>query len=128
MITDTYKLFFEENGYCSIKTTIDTVPYSEPYFVRPFLADGSALILDYKRIENGGLGIKFDRRLDQLNFEINSDGDMIVIGEDANNYFISIEGGENHGVTTEGGILYYYNSSVGGGIGTMIIEDTFIIV
>ena len=70
--------------------------------------------LDYKRFEDGDLVMAFDRTLYDLNFQVNSDGQLVVIGVDADNYSIDINGN-----------LIYQVLEVG--IGTMIIGSTFIV-
>lgn len=113
-LTPSYKFFNETLSECIVKTDTDKVPYKEPYFIRPFLDFSNITSIDYIRLDVGELGIKFDRTLNKLNFEINSDGNLVVVGEDANNY----------GINENGELIY---DSTLGGIGTVIIEDTFII-
>lgn len=95
----------------TLKSDKDVVPWVEPYRVKTLFAFEKT-ILDYTTVQAGELLIKADRTLKQLNFDINDRGELIVIGDDADNYSIDQNTGE-----------LLYNSS--GGIGDMIIESTF---
>lgn len=95
----------------------DTVPYTTPYRVYLFIVTELSGVYEgmfnYITISTGDLIIETDRELWELNFDLNDDGELIVIGEDADNYSVD-----------ENGDLIYL---ITGGIGDMEIENTFIV-
>lgn len=104
-----------------LRTDNDTVPYIYPYRVKVDLSFENKK-RDYLNVENGQLFIKHERSSFKLNFDINDSGELVVIGEDAYNYYIS-DGTDGNNI----GDLIYNSEMISGGIGTMIIEDTFIV-
>lgn len=109
------------NGNLVLKTDTDVVPYIKPYRVKVLLSEDEVDI-DYINVKQGELLIKHERELNDLVFDINDNGELIVIGEDAENYYIS-DGTDGNKI---GELIYLYDYNPDG-IGFMIIEDTFII-
>jgi hypothetical protein len=75
-----------------LKTDTDTVPWTTLYFVNTYLDLSDEQEIDYVKANKGELIIKHNRDLYELNFDINSEGELIVIGEDAENYSIDQDG------------------------------------
>lgn len=101
-------------GRTYIKTDTDTVPYKQPYFCRAYFDLDLNREIEYSVVNKGCAAIQYDRKLKQLNWDLNSEGQLVVIGEDAMNY----------GINEKGELIYNAEQS---GIGSMSIEDTFII-
>jgi hypothetical protein len=96
------------------RTDFDTIPAIDPYYLKLFMQSTISNELDHKPFIDGDLMITFNRELYNLNFDVNSNGELVVIGDDADNYSIDIDGN----------LIYNYNQS---GIGYMQIGSTFIV-
>lgn len=103
-------LIVKENNLI-LKSDKDVVPWIDPYRVATLYAHEKT-IFDHITVQAGEVLIKVERTLKQLNFDINDKGELIVIGDDAENYSIDQNTGD-----------LLYNAT--GGIGDMIIESTF---
>lgn len=104
-----------------LRVDTDIVFYDPPYRIKPFLPSNK-IILDHNTVLNGELLIKHERTLNQLNFDVNDVGQLVCIGEDANQYYIS-DGTDGYDI---GDLIYSYDET-DVGIGAMIIGTTFII-
>jgi hypothetical protein len=114
-------ILINQDNSLDLITDNDCVPYIEPYRVKVVLPfeDKS---LDFIPISNDELLIKHERSFFKLNFDVNDDGELVVIGEDSQCYYIS-DGTDGNDI----GDLIYNSDLISGGIGQMIIEDDFIV-
>jgi len=109
---------YSDNSTKLLKTS-DTVPnVSDPYYVRciNIIENSSVKLnnLDYISGEVGDLIVKIDREKYLTNFDINDNGELIIIGEDSLCYSID----------QDGNLIY----TVPGGIGSMNIGGGFVIL
>lgn len=105
-----------------LRTDTDTVPYTIPYRVKTIL-QVTDLVYDYHTVKAGELLIKHERTNRQLTFDMNDIGELVVIGEDVNNYYIS-NGTDGNDI---GDLIYSTDTPTVEGIGEMIIGNTFIV-
>lgn len=115
-------ILMNEDGTLNLRSDTDVVPYMPaPYRVKTLLPTVPK-IFDYNTVTEGQLVIKHERSLNKLNFDLNEKGELVIIGIDASAYYIS-DGTDGN---SPGDLMYNYEA-VSDGIGSMAIEENFII-
>jgi len=115
-------ILVNEDGTLILRSDTDVVPYTPaPYRVKTLLPIVPK-IFDYNTVTEGQLVIKHERSLKQLNFDVNDKGELVIIGEDVEAYYIS-DGSDG---ASPGDLMYNYEL-VNSGIGAMEIGLDFII-